>query len=348
MAFSRTSEQWQAVLHRDRAADGAFVFAVKTTGVYCRPSCAARRPRRENVAFYLVPEAAEAAGFRSCRRCRPSTAVAVDPTMTKIRAVCHHIETHPDERLSLRSLGAVAGLSPHHLQRTFRRIVGVSPREYADARRFRAFKARIKKGSSVTEATYDAGYGSSSRLYERTKAHLGMTPTTYKKGGAGMSLSYEIVPTVLGRVLVAATERGIAAVCVGSQDAQLQRSLREEYPRATIDAGAGVDRRWIDAVVALAEGRPRRDDLPVDIQVTAFEWTVLRALRRIPRGSTASYADVAKTIGRPNAVRAVARACARNPVALVIPCHRVVGKDGSMTGYRWGVSRKKTLLDLER
>ena len=347
MPWNDPRSRWQAVQSRSREADGAFVFAVRTTGVYCRPSCPARRPLRQNVSFYPVPEAAEAAGFRSCLRCVPGRVRSADPAVEKVRAVCRHIDAHSDQSPSLEELSAVAGLSPHHFHRTFRRIVGITPREYADARRFGALKKRLKKGDPVTEATYAVGYGSSSRVYERTPSHLGMTPSAYGAGGSGMRLSYAVVDSPLGRLLVAATERGISAVCVGGSERSLVASLRDEYPNAAIDAESRTIADWTKAVVALASGQAPHGELPVDIQVTAFEWKVLQELRRIPVGETRSYSDVARRIGRPTAVRAVARACAGNPVAVVIPCHRVVGKNGSLTGYRWGVERKRALLEAE-
>lgn len=346
MPFEDAGSRWSAVEARDRAADGSFVFAVRTTGVYCRPSCPSRRARRENVSFYSVPEAAEAAGYRSCRRCKAGQVRSTDPAVEKMRAVCRHIDTHTEDAMSLEALSTVAGLSPHHFHRTFRRIVGITPREYADARRFGAFKRRLRKGDPVTEATYAVGYGSSSRLYERTPSHLGMTPSTYGKGGAGMRLSYAVADSPLGRLLVATTERGIAAVCVGSSERSLLSDLRAEYPNAEIEPGAPTA-PWIRDVVDLAAGKAPHKELPVDIQVTSFEWKVLQELRRIPAGQTRSYAEIAGRIGQPTAVRAVARACARNPVAVVIPCHRVIGKDGSLTGYRWGVERKRALLEAE-
>lgn len=346
-SFAETKTRWKAVEERDRRADGAFVFAVRSTGIYCRPSCPAKRPLRTNVTFFAVPEAAERAGFRSCKRCRPRLLRASDPLVDAMRAVCRHLDAHSDENPSLEALSAVAGLSPHHFHRTFRRIVGITPREYAGARRFGALKQRLRKGDRVTEATYAVGYGSSSRLYERTPTQLGMTPSAYGRGGAGMRLSYAIVDSPLGRLLVAATSRGISAVCVGGSDRSLLAELRDEYPRAEIAGEPGPIASWTRAIVDLAAGRAPHQDLPVDIRVTAFEWMVLQELRRIPAGSTRSYSEIAQRLGRPKAVRAVARACAKNPVAVVIPCHRVVGKNGSLTGYRWGVERKNALLEAE-
>jgi AraC family transcriptional regulator of adaptative response/methylated-DNA-[protein]-cysteine methyltransferase len=338
--------RWSAVLTRDRRFDGAFVFGVRSTGVYCRPSCPARRPRRENVVFFPVPDAAEEAGFRSCKRCRPRDS-AENPQAALVRRVCRHIDAHTDEPVTLESLGSAFGASPHHLQRTFKKLMGISPRQYADARRLGAFKARVKGGQDVTGATYEAGYGSSSRLYERADAQLGMTPATYRRGGRGMTISYTIVDSPLGRLLVGATDRGVSSVCLGDADAPLETALREEYPAASLhrdDTGLG---QWVRGIVDLAAGRALKSELPVDIQATAFQRRVWEALRRIPRGQTRSYGEIARALGQPKAARAVARACATNPVALVIPCHRVVGERGALSGYRWGVERKRALLERE-
>jgi AraC family transcriptional regulator of adaptative response/methylated-DNA-[protein]-cysteine methyltransferase len=340
--------RWKAVLARDASFDGAFVFGVRSTGVYCRPSCPARRPRRENVVFFQVAAAAEQAGFRSCRRCRPrDTGASAQARL--LQRVCRHIETHAGERsITLDELGAVAGISPHHLQRTFKRVMGISPRQYADAHRMSVFKARVKGGQDVTEATYEAGYGSSSRLYERAAAQLGMTPATYRRGGRGMTIAYTLVDSPLGRLLVGATERGISCVCLGDSDRALETALREEYPAATLQRDDARLAGQVKAVLELASGRARRSELPLDIQATAFQRRVWEALRRIPRGQTRSYGQIARELGQPDAARAVARACATNPVALVIPCHRVVGEGGALRGYRWGVERKRALLGREQ
>lgn len=347
-AMARTLDdgrRWQAVLDRDRSMDGAFVFGVRSTRIYCRPSCPSRRPRRERVVFFPVPEAAESQGFRACRRCRPQDATAADPAVAWARRLCREIEAAGSVRLA--SLARKAGVSPHHLQRTFKRLVGVSPREYAEALRLRAVKARLKRGDAVTHALYEAGFGSSSRLYERAGARLGMTPATYRRGGRGMRIHYTIADSPLGRLLVGATERGVSAVYLHDDDRQLERALREEYPAAEVqrDDARGP---WLEAILAFLAGRRPHLDLPIDVQATAFQWQVWEALRRIPYGETRSYAEVARALGRPTASRAVARACATNRVALVIPCHRVVGSDGSLTGYRWGAARKQALLDREQ
>jgi AraC family transcriptional regulator of adaptative response/methylated-DNA-[protein]-cysteine methyltransferase len=344
----RDERRWRAVQARDRRFDGDFVFAVRSTGIYCRPSCPARRPLRRNVVFFAVAEAAEGAGFRSCRRCRPREAAPRDREAARVRTVCRRIEAAADSTLSLAVLGAAVGWGPHHLQRTFKRIVGVSPRQYADALRLRSLRARLHKGDPVTTAIYDSGYGSSSRVYERASHRLGMTPATYRRGGRGMSLAYAIAPSPLGRLLVAATERGVSAVRLGDSDADLLASLRAEFPAAEVtrdEAGVGA---WLKAILQRMEGGPPHPDLPVDIRGTAFQQRVWDALRAIPFGEVRTYGQVARAIGRPTASRAVARACATNPVAVIIPCHRVVPGSGGTGGYRWGTERKQELLERER
>lgn len=341
---------WEAVLARDSTADGRFVYAVTSTGVYCRPSCPSRRPRRDRVRFFDVPDAAQAEGFRACRRCKPDTVgPTVDPWVDKIRRACVYL-SNVDGHPSLATLAARLGGSPYHLQRNFKRLVGVSPREYADAVRLRAVKGRLRQAGDITGAMFDAGYGSSSRFYERAVPKLGMAPSVYRRGGAGMKIGYAIVDAAsasLGRVLVAATARGVCAVAMGSSDAELKRALSLEYPAASIAADAGALARWTKAILAHLAGRQPRLDLPLDVQATAFQWQVWQALSAIPYGETRTYSEVAFSIGKPRAVRAVARACATNPVALAIPCHRVVPAAGGDGGYRWGVNRKKALLSRE-
>jgi AraC family transcriptional regulator, regulatory protein of adaptative response / methylated-DNA-[protein]-cysteine methyltransferase len=338
--------RWQAVLDRDRRFDGAFVFAVRTTGVYCRPGCAARRPRRRNVVFFGEPDDAERAGFRGCRRCRPKEAVRGGAAL--VEQVCRDIEVRlaEGEPVRLAGLAARVGLSPHHLLRSFKHAVGVTPRQYADARRITALKARLKEGMPVTHATYEAGYGSSSRLYERSDALLGMTPATYSHGGRGARIRYGIASCPLGRVLVAGTERGVAAVYFGDTDRPLEAALRAEYPQAEVRRDDAANASWVRAVVAGLRGE-QAPNLPLDVRATAFQWRVFEALRRIPAGETRTYGEIARSIGAPRAARAVGRACATNRVAVVIPCHRAVGSGGSLTGYRWGVARKKALLATE-
>src|SRR5436309_3060513 len=332
---------------RDAGFDGAMVFAVRSTGIYCRPSCPARRPRRQNVLFFPRPEAAEGAGFRACRRCRPKGSSTAQSQAAWVEDACRRLAAQEDGRLRLADLGAELGISPHHLQRTFKQLMGITPRQYADAVRLGFFRAHLKKGADVTAAVYDAGYGSSSRAYEGAAARLGMTPGAYRKGGQGMRIAYTIVSSPLGRLLVAATERGISAVCLGDGDAPLEVALREEYPAAELRRDDVGLKAWVAAILQRMEGREPAAALPLDLRATAFQPRVWEELQAIPRGQTRSYGEVARRIGQPTAARAVARACATNPVAVVIPCHRVVGGGGSLTGYRWGVERKQRLLERE-
>ena len=356
MTTSRHSEssdepaRWTAVLDRDRRADGRFVYGVQSTGIYCRPSCPSRRPRRDRVRFFDAPEAARAAGFRACKRCGPDTiAPPVDPWIDKIRRACVYL-SNVDGHPSLATLAARLGGSPYHLQRNFKRLVGVSPREYAEAIRLRKVKGRLRQAGDITGAMLEAGYGSSSRFYERAVPKLGMAPSAYRRGGAGMSITYTVVDApnaALGRLLIAATPRGVCAVTMGASDTDLVRALSREYPAAAITVDAGALGQWTTAILAHLSGRAPRLDLPLDVQATAFQWQVWQALAAIPYGETRTYSQVASSIGKPSAVRAVARACATNPVALAIPCHRVVPAAGGHGGYRWGVSRKKALLKAE-
>jgi len=316
--------------------------------VYCRPSCPARRPHRRNVLFLSGPDAAEAAGFRSCRRCRPRDLAARVLEAAWIRRMCRHIDDGLDRPLRLKELAQKAGMSPDHLARRFKRATGVSPRQYAEARRLSSLKEHLRRGDPVSEAIYEAGYGSSSRVYEKAPAQLGMTPAIYRRGGRGLRLDYTIVDSPLGRLLVAATERGVSAVCLGSSDAALEEALRAEYPSAEVKRDERRLRAWVATLVQKIEGREPQAELPLDIQATAFQWRVWRELSAIPRGRTRTYGEVARRIGHPRAVRAVARACATNPVAIAIPCHRVVPKAGGAGGYRWGAEKKQALLERER
>ena len=339
-------DAWAAVLRRDRSADGGFVYAVASTGVYCRPSCPSRRPRRENAAFFETPGDAERGGYRACLKCDPRGDRAREVPAPVLRAR-EYLDGHADERVPLARLGREAGMSPHHLQRTFKRAFGVSPREYQDARRMARFKRALKDGGRVTDAIMDAGYGSPSRVYEKSDARLGMPPGAYRSGGAGTAIGYATADTPVGRVLVAATERGVCAVTLGDDDDGLVAGLRAEFPGAHIEPGAAGVARWVAAVVASVAGGADLGAVPVDLRGTAFQQRVWRALRDIPRGRTSSYADVARAIGRPGAARAVAGACAANKVALVVPCHRVVRGGGEPGGYRWGAARKRALLAAE-
>src|SRR6266550_1263180 len=351
-AIMNNPELWSAVISRDASRDGSFVFAVRSTGIYCRPSCPARRPRREQVRFFQVPEAAERAGFRACRRCHPRRAQTGDPQIELVRRICHAIDEHDEEPLTLKTLSTETGVSAHHLQRTFKEVMGITPRQYKENRRLTDFKSTIKSGANVTDAMYDAGYGSSRGLYEKSSSQLGMTPATYGRGGRGMRIIYTIANCSLGRLLVAATERGVCSVALGDSDADLERALLAEYPNASIDKKDTVIspslNLWLSKVLEYLNGKTPRVDLPLDLQATAFQWRVWEELRRIPFGETRSYQDIAKAIGKPKAVRAVASACAGNHVALVIPCHRVIREDQSLGGYRWGLERKRRLLKGEQ
>jgi AraC family transcriptional regulator of adaptative response/methylated-DNA-[protein]-cysteine methyltransferase len=345
MGRAEEDDRWAAVAGRDRTRDGSFVFAVTTTGIYCRPSCPARRPRPEHVRFFTRPADAEAAGFRACRRCRPRA--ERDPRSAWIERVCRRIEERRGEGVRLAELSTAAGVSPYHLQRTFKHAVGVTPRQYAETVRAAALKAQLKGGRPVTEATYEAGYGSASRVYEKAPAQLGMTPGTYGRGGKGMRIAYGIAQSSLGRVLVAATERGISAIYLGDEDEALETALHEEYPAAETRRYDPALGPWLESALKIVDGSRTKPDLPLDVQATAFQWRVWQALRDIPRGETRTYGEIARAIGQPTASRAVARACATNRLSVVIPCHRVIAGDGSLAGYRWGVERKKRLLERE-
>ncbi|HUZ01713.1 MAG TPA: bifunctional DNA-binding transcriptional regulator/O6-methylguanine-DNA methyltransferase Ada [Thermomicrobiaceae bacterium] len=340
------AERWQAVEARAAGADGRFVYAVRSTGIYCRPSCPSRRPGREQTVFFPDPATAEDSGFRPCRRCRPEQAIA--PRAELVRRTSAWIEEHVDESPTLADLGQALGVSPAHLQRTFKQSTGVSPRQYAEAVRLERIKARLKEGDDVTTALYDAGYGSSSSLYERAPAALGMTPRTYGRRGEGMAIGYAIADCSLGRVLVAATARGICAVSFGEGDRELAALLEREYPAADVRRDGDALEEWVRLVVARIDGDPVSAEVPLDVRATAFQARVWAALRRIPRGEVRSYGQVAAELGEPSAVRAVATACASNPAAVVIPCHRVVRSDGTLGGYRWGTERKQRLLERER
>lgn len=339
VALDRSSA-WRAVQQRDRRFDGEFVYAVRSTRIFCRPSCASRRPTKSLVEFFRSPAEAERAGYRACKRCRPATAQPIDRAIARATEI---LTSRLDERMTLDALARQVGVSAFHLQRAFKRTMGVSPREFQDAARRRVLSSRLSQGETVSRATYDAGFGSSSRVYERD---LGMTPGTIRKHGAGQRIQFSVVGSPLGRVLVAYTERGVCSVAIGDDDRILERELRSQFSQADIRAAGSSINEWIAAIVQSLEG-PAGTAIPLDAQGTAFQWRVWKELQRIPRGTTLSYSDVARKIGRPRAVRAVARACATNPVALVVPCHRVIREDGGLGGYRWGIERKKALLESE-
>src|SRR5271165_6891968 len=353
MAVSRSNSKadndsrWEVVMARDAARDGEFVFAVSTTGVYCRPSCAARRPRRENVQFFLSPEQAEQAGYRACLRCRPKS-FSGNAQSDGVKAICRYIEQHLDEPLTLDRLGKEFHQSPFHLQRRFKQVLGITPRAYADSCRLRLLKRNLQAGDSVTRAMYDAGYGSSSRLYEKTASQLGMTPDKYRRGAIAAMIRYTIADSPLGRMLIAATERGLCAIQFARTDGELLEGLKREFPFAARKPDESGLQSWVVALLQHMRGKHLDSSLPLDIRATAFQRRVWAYLQSIPFGETKSYSQVAKAIGRPTAARAVARACATNPVAVEIPCHRVVREDGSMGGYRWGLDRKKNLLAMEQ
>jgi AraC family transcriptional regulator, regulatory protein of adaptative response / methylated-DNA-[protein]-cysteine methyltransferase len=347
LALRSRGNYLRAVEARDAGLDGAFVYAVRSTGIYCRPSCPSRRPHPRQVVLFAVPEAAEHAGFRACRRCHPDRAQR-DAKSDLVRRVCVEIAADANSRANLGRLTEVTGVSAHHLQRTFRKAMGITPRQYADAIRIARLKSDLRKGTDVTTALYEAGYGSASRLYERSDSQLGMTPAAYRRGGRGMKISYTISDCSLGRVLVATTDRGISAISLGDSDSRLAAELRKEYPNAEIRRGASEPSRWVRAIVRHLAGSQPRLDLPTDVVATAFQRRVWEALRSIPYGKTLTYSEVARSIGQPTATRAVARACATNPTSIVVPCHRVIRSDGSLGGYRWGLQRKKLLLEQER
>lgn len=342
--------RWAAVIGHDAASDGDFVYAVRTTGVYCRPSCPSRRPRRDNVSFFDRPEAAEAAGFRACRRCLPGGGDGASPgrAARAVAAACRLLDAGGDG-LSLAELGTMVGLSPSYLQRSFKRLVGSTPRQYAAAARLERAKQGMRGGDGVTASLYGAGYGSSRAFYEEASSALGMRPAQYRHGGAAQTIRYTAVPSELGPVLVATTERGVCTVRFLDPDGDDAGDvLRAEFPAAVLERDDGGLRAAAERVTAAVAGGAGDLELPLDVRASAFRLRVWRELRAIPRGETRSYTEVARAIGRPSAARAVASACAANPVAVIVPCHRVVAADGTLAGYRWGLDRKRALLRAER
>lgn len=344
---SADDRYWRAVLGRDRSFDDVFVYAVRSTGIYCRPSCPSRRPRREQVVFYTGAKAAEEAGFRACRRCgKLSDAERAQADLVAGAAAA--MQAGDNDPSTLAGLSKRLQVSPDRLARGFKRLTGVTPRQYRDAQQLSRLKTSLRTSENVAAAVYDAGFGSSRAVYERAASQLGMTPGAYRRGGCGMRIGYTIVDSALGRLLIAATARGVCSVCLGDSDGPLEKALREEYPLAAIQRDSSGLEAHVRQIREHLAGRAPTLDLPVDVQATAFQWKVWQALRDIPYGETRSYSEIARAIGRPQAVRAVGHACATNRVAVVIPCHRAVRQDGSLGGYRWGLERKQALLDRER
>ena len=338
---------WQAVASRDGRYDRTFVYAVRSTGIYCRPSCPSRRPHRKHIVFFRTPEWAEREGFRPCRRCHPRE----EPRQTEsqlITAACRVIEQNSGDPIRVASVARRLGVGRFRLQRMFRSLLGITPGAYAHSIRLRRLKKRLREGDDVTTALYEAGYGSSSRLYEGSNSNFGMTPALYRRGGKGMEINYATAPSNLGRLLLAGTAKGVSAIYLGDSDARLETALRREYPAAVIRKSPADVSRWLRELLRHISGDQPELDLPLDVKATAFQRRVWEALQRIPRGSTQTYSDLARSLGVPKGQRAVARACATNPVSVLIPCHRVVRRDGGLGGYRWGIDRKKALLAIER
>lgn len=345
-SFRNDDERWEAVCRRDRAADGALYYAVRTTGVYCRPSCSARQPRRENVEFHATPAAAEAAGFRPCKRCKPTAQGLAERHAAVVAKACRLIE-QAEELPSLDDLARGAGLSPFHFHRVFRSVTGVTPKAYADAHRGRRVRDELKSAGTVTEAIYGAGFNSNARFYESSDDLLGMTPSEFRDDGAGATIRFAVGECSLGSILVAATDKGVCAIQFGDDPDALVRNLQDAFSKAKLVGGDAAFEQLVAKVVGFIEAPQHGLDLPLHVRGTAFQQKVWRALRKIRPGTTASYAAIAERIGEPKAVRAVAQACGANPVAVAIPCHRVVRRDGALSGYRWGVERKRALLEKE-
>jgi AraC family transcriptional regulator of adaptative response/methylated-DNA-[protein]-cysteine methyltransferase len=342
---------WAAVAGKDPAQDGRFVYAVATTGVYCKPSCASRRPLRRNVRFFATPADAERAGFRACKRCRPSSE-ASNVINRVVHELARQIDAHPEQSFRLEQLAKRAGYSPFYLQRTFKAVIGSSPKEYQTAARLRTLKHELRRDASVSDAIYEAGFGSGSRVYEKTDGQLGMTPSEYRSGGKGLTISYASGRTPLGLLMIGATDRGICFLQFGAGDRELTAELARQFPAATLQAMPPANQEqfesWMAALNRHLRGLEPRLDLPLDVRGSAFQLIVWRYLQKLPYGEVRSYSEVAAGIGKPSAARAVARACATNHVALLIPCHRVVRGTGELGGYRWGLQRKRVLLDTER
>jgi AraC family transcriptional regulator, regulatory protein of adaptative response / methylated-DNA-[protein]-cysteine methyltransferase len=345
-------QSWQAVQKRDATRDGEFVYGVITTGVYCRPSCPSRRPFKENVRFYETTAEAERDGLRPCLRCRPSEEPRINPSFARVEQVCRYIQTHSDDPLKIDQLADLASMGKFQLQRAFKTVVGLTPKQYFDAARLKHLKKGLREADDVAAAVYGAGYGSSSRVYEKADTRLGMTPNQYRRGGQGVTITHATILSPLGMTMIGATDRGLCFLQFGDTRTGLLRMLEKEYPEASISAMPKPYhpdfQKWVAALNAYLAGTQPHLDLPLDIRATVFQIRVWNYLQSIPYGEVQSYGEVATAIGQPKAVRAVARACAANRVALVIPCHRVIRGTGHLGGYRWGLARKRVLLDQER
>jgi AraC family transcriptional regulator of adaptative response/methylated-DNA-[protein]-cysteine methyltransferase len=344
--YASDAARWAAVTNRDAGADGVFFYSVRSTGVYCRPSCAARPARRENVAFHASCADAEVAGFRACKRCKPDQPPIAEQRAALVARACRLIEA-ADEMPDLDELARSVGMSRYHFQRVFKAAAGVTPRAYAQAQRAERVRTQLEKGGSVTEAIYDAGFNSSGRFYAQSDAVLGMRPRDYRAGGAGEVIRFAVGQCSLGAILVAATAKGVCAILLDDDPEVLVHDLQDRFPKASLIGGDAQFEQSMARVVGLIEAPQQGADLPLDVRGTVFQQRVWEALRAIPPGSTASYAEIAARIGAPKAVRAVAQACAANALAVAIPCHRVVKSDGALSGYRWGVARKRELLARE-
>jgi AraC family transcriptional regulator, regulatory protein of adaptative response / methylated-DNA-[protein]-cysteine methyltransferase len=340
-------DRWKAVLERNPSKDGAFVFGVRSTGIYCKPSCPARHPRIEQVVFFTQPGDAELSGFRACKRCRPREQ-GNSPRTELVHRVCRYIDANLDRKLTLSSLSREAGLSPFHFQRVFKRVLGISPRQYMEARRLERVKQSLRRGKTVTDALYGAGFTSRGRLYEKSSGQLGVNPGAFRRGGEGLSIHYTIIDSPIGRLLLGATGNGICAVCIGASNEAVESALKEDYYAADLYRNDRQMMEWAEEFAKYFEGREFPTNLPIDVQATAFQWKVWQQIRSIPYGKTSTYSEIAETIGKPKAIRAVANACATNHIALLIPCHRVVGKNRDLRGYKWGLKRKQALLSLEK
>jgi len=338
--------RWAAVVSKDATADGTFYYAVKTTGVYCRPSCGARLPRPENIAFHATRADAEKAGYRPCKRCKPDQPALAEQHATTITAICRWIED-ADEVPSLDTLADQAGMSPYHFHRVFKAVTGVTPKAYATAHRAQRVRDKLSRGTRVTDAIFDAGYNSNARFYEQSNALLGMTPSDWRRGGTNAEIRFAIGECSLGDILVASSAKGVCAILLGDDPDRLARDLQDQFPNAQLIGDDAQFAKLVARVVGFVEAPQQGLDLPLDVRGTAFQQRVWEALRKIPAGSTASYSEIAERIGAPKAVRAVAQACASNKIAVAIPCHRVVRNDGALSGYRWGVERKRALLERE-